>query len=74
MEIFEEYILAFMQVFLDDFAVYSRKTEHVDYFRMCVEKCWTTRLSLNLAKCVFGVTSWALLGEGIWHLFLNLKL
>ena len=29
MEIFGEYIPGFMQVFLDDFAVYSRQTEHL---------------------------------------------
>ena len=62
MEIFEEYILAFMQVFLDDFAMYSQKTEHLNHLRMCLEKCWTARLSLNPAKCAFEVTSGALLG------------
>ena len=30
-EIFHEYIPTFMQVFLDDFAVYSRKIDHFDY-------------------------------------------
>ena len=29
MEIFGEYILAFMQEFLDDFAVYSTEQEHI---------------------------------------------
>ena len=63
MEIFEEYIPAFMWVFLDDFAVYGWKTEHMDHLRMCLEKCRTARLSLNTAKCVFGVPSGALLGH-----------
>ena len=52
-----------MQVFLDDFAVYSRKTKHLGHLRMCLAKCWTTRLSLNPTKCAFGVTSGALLGH-----------
>ena len=63
MEIFGEYILGFMQVFLDDFAVYSRHTEHLGHLRLCLEKCREYRLSLNTAKCVFGVTSGNLLGH-----------
>ena len=30
-EIFIDYILEFMQVFLDDFAVYSRKADHLEH-------------------------------------------
>ena len=61
MEIFEEYIPTFMQVFLDDFAMYSQKTEHLNHLRMCLEECRVARLSLNLAKCAFEATSGALL-------------
>ena len=53
MEIFEEFIPAFMQVFLDDFAVYSKKGEHLDHLWLCLERCRGYRLSLNLVKCVF---------------------
>ena len=63
MEIFGELIPTFMQVFLDDFAVYSREGEHLQHLRLCLEKCKGYRLSLNPAKCVFGVTSGALLGH-----------
>ena len=54
MEIFGEYIPGFMQVFLVDFAAYSRKTEHLDHLRLCLEKCREYRLSLNPEKCVPG--------------------
>ena len=63
MEIFGEYILAFMQVFLDDFVVYIQRTEHLDHLQMCLEKCRSARLSQNLAKCAFGVTNDTLLGH-----------
>ena len=63
MEIFGEFIPAFMQVFLDDFVVYSREGDHLQYLRLCLEKCRVYRLSLNPAKCVFGVSSGALLGH-----------
>ena len=52
-----------MQVFLDDFAIYSRKTDHFDHLRLCLERCRQGRLSLNTAKCAFGVTSDTLLGH-----------
>ena len=63
MEIFNEFIPVFMQVFLDDFAVYSGGGEHLQHLRLCLEKCGSYQLSLNPAKCVFGVTSGALLGH-----------
>ena len=55
MEIFGEYILAFIEFFLDDFAVYRRKEEHLDHLWMCLAKCLGFRLSLNTTKCVFDV-------------------
>ena len=61
MEIFREYIPTFIQVFLDDFDVYSLREDHLDHLRMCLEKCRTARLSLNPVKCAFEVTSGALL-------------
>ena len=52
-----------MQVFLDDFAVYSRHREHLDHLRLCLEKCREYRLSLKPTKCVFGVARGKLLGH-----------
>ena len=52
-----------MQVFLDDFVVYSRKADHFEHLRLCPEKCRIGRLSLNPTKCAFGVTSDTLLGH-----------
>ena len=62
MEIFGEFIPTFMQVFLDEFAVYSTKGEHLDNIWLCLEKCRGYRLSLNPAKCIFEVTRGTLLG------------
>ena len=63
LEVFEEYIPAFMQVFLDDFAVYVTWNNHLHHLRLCIEGCPTARLSPNLVKCVFGVTNDTLLGH-----------
>ena len=63
MEIFGEYIPTFMQVFLDDFVVYSKRTDHFTHLQLCLEKCRTGRLSLNPAKYTFGVTNGTLLSH-----------
>ena len=63
MEIFGEFIPAFMQVFLDDFAVYSQEGDHLQYLRLCLAKCRVYSLSLNPEKCVFEVSCGALLGH-----------
>ena len=47
MEIFSECIPAFMQVFLDDFAVYSWRTNHFEHPRLCLERCWQGRIQRN---------------------------
>ena len=62
-EIFWEYILGFMQVILDDFAVYSGKSEHFEHLRLCLEKCRKRCLSLNPVKCAFRVMRGTLLGH-----------
>ena len=36
-EIFDEYIMPFKQVFLDDFAIYSSQLEHPEQLRRCLE-------------------------------------
>ena len=38
-EIFVDYIPTFMQVFLDDFVVYNRETDHFTHLQLCLEKC-----------------------------------
>jgi hypothetical protein len=38
-EIFEEYIPGFMQVFLDDFAVFGTRKAHLRHVKLCLKKC-----------------------------------
>ena len=52
-----------MQVFIDDFAVYGACQDHLHHLCLCLERCHAARLSLNPAKCAFGVTNDALLGH-----------
>ena len=62
-EIFKDFVMAFMQVFLADFAVYEQQLEHLAHLQLCLERCKHARLSLNRTKCAFHVTSGALLGH-----------
>ena len=62
-EFFGEFIPTFMQVFLDDFAVYWMRANNLGHLRVCLEWCRSTWLSRNPAKCVFGFTNGALLGH-----------
>ena len=66
-EIFGEFIPAFMQVFLNDFAVYGAREDHLGDLWLCLERCRPTQFSLNLAKCAFSVTSRALLMHIIYR-------
>ena len=60
-EIFNEYIPAFMQVFINNFFVYGQRLEHMTQLRLCLDQCRQALLSLNPPKCVFLVTSGNLL-------------
>ena len=67
MEIFGEYIHAFMQVFLNDFAVYGAWNEHLQHLQFCLERCRSSQLTLNPTKCAFGVTNGSLLRHIVSH-------
>ena len=48
-EVFGEYILAFMQVILDNLAVYGKQKDQLHYLRLCLERCRTT-IAVELGK------------------------
>ena len=62
---FGEYIPAFMQAFLDNFAIYVPQMEHLSQLYLYLDRCRQDRVSLNPTKCVFFVTSGNLLGHMI---------
>ena len=41
-EVLGEYIPAFVQVFLDDFAVYGMRKDHLHHLQLCLERCRAT--------------------------------
>ncbi len=59
---FKKY-LKFMQVFLDDFSLYSDKNDHLDQLQKCLEECKRNGISHNPKKCALCVNSGVILGH-----------
>ena len=64
-EVFEPFLTTFMRVFLDDFSVFGKITEHLEHLRQCFLRCREAGLALNPAKCAFVVRKGILLGQVI---------
>jgi hypothetical protein len=65
MDIFKDFLRHFLEVFIDDFAVFSNQEAHLEYLRKTFQQCWETNLKLHPGKCFFGMSSGILLGYSI---------
>ena len=50
-EIFYDYLIVFMKVFVDDLSVAREKAKHIFHLRLCLQRCRDTSLKLNPTKC-----------------------
>ena len=62
-EVFAPFLTTFMRVFLDDFSVFGKMSEHLFHLRLCFQKCRMSRLSLYPTRCSFAVKRGVLLGH-----------
>ena len=60
---FREFIHKFIEVYMDDWTVYSMPKEDVALLRMMFYRCRELQISLNLRKCIFCVPHGNLLGH-----------
>jgi len=60
---FRDYIHKFLEVYMDDSAVYSLLKKHTSLLRIMFERCRQLHISLNLKKCIFVVPFGTLLGR-----------
>jgi hypothetical protein len=60
---FKEFIHQFLEVYLDDWMVYSLLKNHVEVLRLMLERCRQCQISLNIKKCIFGTPFRILLGH-----------
>jgi hypothetical protein len=60
---FKEFIHQFLEVYMDDWNVYSLLKDHVEVLRLMLEICRQCQISLNIKKCIFGTPFGILLGH-----------
>ena len=63
MDIFQDFLRHFLKVFIDDFAVFSKRRNHLESLKKTFERCRETNLKLHLGKCFLGMESGILLGH-----------
>ena len=61
MDIFQEFLRHFLEVFIDNFAMFSSRDDHLGYLRKTFQQCRETFFKLHPGKCFFGMTSGVLL-------------
>ncbi len=54
--------MAIVEIFLDDFIMYSDMESHLQKLKLCFQKCKEYGINLNLNKCAFLVFSRMTLG------------
>jgi hypothetical protein len=60
---FKEFIHKFLEVYLDDWTVFSLLKDHIEVLRMMLDRCRQCHISLNLKKCIFCAPFGILLGH-----------
>jgi len=55
MNFFQDFLKHFLEVFIDDFAVFSKKDKHLKFLEKTFVKCKETGLKLHLGKCFMGI-------------------
>jgi hypothetical protein len=60
---FKEFIHQFIEVYLDDWTVYSLLKNHVEVLRLMLEQCRQCQISLKIKKCIFGTSFRIFLGH-----------
>ena len=61
MDIFQDFLRHFLEVFIDDFAVFGKRRDHLGYLKKTFERCRETNLKLHPGKCFLGMESGVLL-------------
>ena len=63
MDIFKDFLRHFLEVFIDEFAVFSGRTDHKGFLRKTFQRCRETGLKLHPGKCFLGMEFGILLGH-----------
>ena len=60
---FKYFIHKFLEVYLDDWTIFSLLKDHVEILRLMLERCRKCQISLNIKKCIFNRLFGILLGN-----------
>jgi len=60
---FRDYIHKFLEVYMDDWTMYSLLNKHTNLLRVIFERCRKLQIYLNIKKCIFTVPFGTLLGH-----------
>jgi hypothetical protein len=60
---FKDFIHNILEVYLDDWIVFSLLKDHVEVLRLMLDKCRWCQISLNIKKCIFNAPFGILLGN-----------
>jgi hypothetical protein len=60
---FKDFIHKFLEVYLDDWTIFSLLKDNVEILRLMLERCRQYRISLNIKKCIFSTPFGILLGH-----------
>ena len=63
MDIFQNFLQHFLEVFINDFTVFNTCFGHLGFLKKTFERCKETNLKLHPGKCFLGMTSGVLLGH-----------
>ena len=63
MDIFQDFLKHYLEVFINDFAVFNRLAEHLKYIRRTIQRCQETNLKFHPVKCFFEMISRLLRGH-----------
>ena len=63
MTIFHPYLRQFIEIFIDDFAIYKSVADHLKCLYLTFQRCRETNLKLHPEKCFFVVQQGTLLGH-----------
>jgi hypothetical protein len=60
---FEDFIHNFLEVYLDDWTMFSLMKDHVEVLRLMLDRCRQCQISLNINKCIFNAPFGIFLGN-----------
>ena len=63
MDIFQDFLRHFLEVFIDDFTVFSKQMDHLKFLKRTFKHCREANLKLHSDKCFLEMESGVLLGH-----------